>query len=32
MIVLDVGLEVIGQIIDALGQDGDLHLRGSGIA
>jgi hypothetical protein len=29
--VPDMTLEVIGQILDALGQQGHLHLRGSGI-
>src|SRR5690606_21965798 len=32
MVVLRVGLEVLGQIVDPLGQNGDLHLGGAGIA
>ena len=32
MVVLGVGLEVLGQVVDALGQDRDLHLGGAGIA
>ena len=27
MVVLDVGLEMLGQVVDALGQDRDLHFR-----
>ena len=32
MVVLDVGLEVLGEVGDALGQDSDLDLRRTGIA
>src|SRR5918995_1976996 len=32
MVVLGVGLEVVGEVVDALGQDGDLDLRRAGIA
>ena len=32
MVVLFVGLEMLGQIVDPPGQDGDLHLRGAGVA
>src|SRR5215218_2498556 len=32
VIVLRVSLEVAGEIVDALGQDGDLDLRGARIA
>ena len=32
MIVLDVGLEMLGQVGDALGEDRDLHLGRTGIA
>ena len=31
MEILDVGLEVLGQAVDALGQERDLHFRGAGI-
>ena len=31
MVVFLMGLEVIGQTIDPLGQDRDLHFRGAGI-
>src|SRR5262249_37391960 len=32
MIVLDVGLEMLGEAVDALRQDRHLHLRRSGVA
>src|SRR5262249_13293736 len=32
MIVLDVGLEVLGQIVDAFRKNGHLHLRRSSVA
>ena len=32
MIVLDVGLEMLGQAVDALREDRYLHLRRPGIA
>jgi len=31
MKILDVGLEVLGEAVDALGQQRDLHFRGTGI-
>src|SRR3989304_1637264 len=31
MKILDVGLEVLGQAVDALGEERDLHFRGAGI-
>src|SRR5690606_4377779 len=32
VVILLVGLEVLGQLFDAGGQQGDLHFRGAGIA
>src|SRR5262249_42497334 len=32
VIVLDVGFEMLGEIVDALGQDRHLHFRRSGIS
>src|SRR5689334_23248357 len=32
MIVLHVRLEVLGQIVDALGEDGDLHFRRASVS
>ena len=32
VIVLLVHLQVLGELIDALGEDGDLDLRGAGVA
>ena len=32
MVVLHVGLEVLGQVVDALGQDRDLHFGRTGVA
>ncbi len=32
VVVLLVGTQMIGQIVDALGQNGDLHLGGAGVA
>ena len=32
VVVLRVLLEVLGELTDALGQDGDLDFRGAGIA
>jgi hypothetical protein len=32
VVVLDVGLEVIGQPVDPLREERDLHLGGSGVA
>src|SRR5262245_65968717 len=32
MVVLDVALEVLGQIVDAFRKNGHLHLRRSGVA
>src|SRR5450830_71424 len=32
MMILDVGLEMAGQLVDARRQQGDLHFRGTGVA
>ena len=32
MVILDVGLEVIGQVVDARGQQGHLHFGRTGVA
>ena len=32
MVVLRVGLEVLGQVVDALGKDRDLDFRRTGVA
>src|SRR5438552_2804212 len=32
MIVLGVALEMLGEVVDALGQDRDLHFRRPGVA
>ena len=31
MVVLLVGLQVLGEVADTLGQDGDLHVRVAGV-
>ena len=31
MVVLGVGLEMFGQVVDALGEDRDLNFRGAGV-
>src|SRR3546814_18608513 len=31
MMVLAVGLEVLGEVLDALGEEGDLDLGGAGV-
>src|SRR5262249_23722782 len=32
VVVLHVGLEVLGEVVDPLGEEGDLHLRRAGVA
>ena len=32
MVILVVGTQVIGQVVDALGQNSDLNLGGAGVA
>src|SRR5919202_5365644 len=32
MVVLRVRLEMLGEVLDALGENGDLHLGGTGVA
>ena len=31
VVVLLVGLQMLGQAVDAVGQNGDLYLRGTGV-